>query len=53
MRNDKVTGKDPLFAGQRKLEEDYPTGVRGNVGGPPAEERVPEDADRVASERRG
>lgn len=50
VKNDKVTGRDPLFAHQRAVDEDYPTGVRGNTGGPAAEERVPEDAERVARE---
>jgi len=48
-----VDGRDPYFADQRALEKDVPTGQRGNVGGPPAEERVPEDADTVARETRG
>ncbi|KAL1592391.1 hypothetical protein SLS60_011470 [Paraconiothyrium brasiliense] len=47
--NDKVTGKDPYFAHQRNLE-DVPAGQRGNIGGPPAQERVPETADTVARE---
>ncbi|KAF2657654.1 hypothetical protein K491DRAFT_594533 [Lophiostoma macrostomum CBS 122681] len=37
-----VNPHDPEFANQRNLEEDVPAGKRGNVGGPPAEERVPE-----------
>ena len=44
VQNDAVTGRDPKFANQRALGEDYPTGQRGNVGGPPAEEREPEQA---------
>ncbi|KAJ4360140.1 uncharacterized protein N0V89_000700 [Didymosphaeria variabile] len=48
--NDKVTGRDPKFANQRNLEEDVPAGQRGNVGGPPAQEREPETANTVARE---
>jgi hypothetical protein len=40
---------DPAHAQQRNLG-DVPTGQRGNVGGPPAQELVPETAERVASE---
>ena len=50
MLNDKVTGRDPHFAGQRNLEEKVPAGQRGNVGGPAAQERIPETAERVAAE---
>ncbi|PVI04769.1 hypothetical protein DM02DRAFT_495141, partial [Periconia macrospinosa] len=39
VKNDKVTGKDPLFAHQRNLG-DVPAGQRG--GQPAAEERYPE-----------
>ncbi|KAF2194897.1 hypothetical protein K469DRAFT_650895 [Zopfia rhizophila CBS 207.26] len=46
-KGDPVKGKDPQFAGQRNLEEDVPAGQRGTLGGQPAEERVPESADRV------
>ncbi|CAI6336376.1 unnamed protein product [Periconia digitata] len=49
VQNDKVTGRDPHFADQRNLD-DVPTGQRGNVGGPPAQDRVPESAETVASE---
>lgn len=48
-QNEKVAGKDPAFAHQRNLD-DVPTGQRGNVGGPPAQEREPETAERVAAE---
>lgn len=48
-QNEKTSGSDPAFAHQRNLD-DVPTGQRGNVGGPPAEEREPETADRVAAE---
>lgn len=48
--NDKTAGRDPAFANQRNLEEDVPTGQRGTVGGPAAQEREPETADRVAAE---
>ncbi|KAF1952208.1 hypothetical protein CC80DRAFT_422899 [Byssothecium circinans] len=48
--NDKVTGRDPYFAIQRNLEEDVPAGQRGNVGGPAANERIPEPAETVAAE---
>ena len=34
---------DPRHAAQRNLD-DVPTGQRGNVGGPPAEEREPAQA---------
>ena len=50
VQNDKVTGRDPMFAHQRAVDEDYPTGVRGNTGGPPAQDREPETAERVARE---
>jgi hypothetical protein len=39
----------PEHAQQRNLG-DVPTGQRGNVGGPPAQELVPETAERVAAE---
>jgi hypothetical protein len=48
-KNENTTGRDPAFAHQRNLD-DVPTGQRGNIGGPPAEEREPETADRVAAE---
>lgn len=40
---------DPRHADQRNLG-DVPTGQRGNTGGPPAQERIPENAESVASE---
>ncbi|OCK82029.1 hypothetical protein K432DRAFT_325079 [Lepidopterella palustris CBS 459.81] len=45
-----VKGRDPEFAGQRALDEDVPSGKRGNLGGPAAQERVPEGAETVAAE---
>jgi hypothetical protein len=39
----------PEHAHQRNLD-DVPTGQRGNTGGPPAQERVPESAESVASD---
>lgn len=46
-----VNPKDPGFASQRALGKDVAeTGARGTVGGPPAEERLPEGAETVASE---
>ncbi|KAF2816551.1 uncharacterized protein BDZ99DRAFT_376601 [Mytilinidion resinicola] len=45
-----VSGRDPEFAEQRALDEDVPSGQRGNVGGPAAEERFPEGSDTVAAE---
>lgn len=50
--NDKVTGRDPAFANQRNLEEDVPSGKRGNVGGLSAQEMEPESAERVAAENK-
>jgi hypothetical protein len=49
-QNDKVSGSDPAFAHQRN-HDDVPTGQRGNVGGPAAQEREPETSERVAAER--
>lgn len=40
---------DPTHAVQRNLG-DVPAGQRGDVGGPPAQERVPEKATSVASD---
>jgi len=48
--NDKTTGRDPMFANQRNLEEDVPAGQHGNIGGPAAQEREPETATTVARE---
>jgi hypothetical protein len=45
-----VDAHNPDFADQRALDKDEATIGRGNVGGPAAEERVPETADRVAAE---
>ena len=47
VKNDKVTGKDPLFAHQRNLGP-VPAGQRG--GQPLAEDRYPEGAETVAAE---
>ncbi|EKG12645.1 hypothetical protein MPH_10234 [Macrophomina phaseolina MS6] len=47
---DEVNPHDPGFASQRALDKDVQTGTRGTVGGPAAEERLPESADRVAAE---
>jgi hypothetical protein len=40
---------DPRHADQRNLG-DVPTGQRGNTGGPPAQELVPESAESVAAD---
>ncbi|KAB2569237.1 uncharacterized protein LTHEOB_5268 [Lasiodiplodia theobromae] len=45
-----VDAHDPGYASQRALDKDVETGARGTVGGPPAEERLPEGAETVASE---
>lgn len=47
-----VDGRDPEFANQRALdkEEGALAGQRGTVGGPAAEERLPETAETVARE---
>lgn len=45
-----VDSHDPQFASQRALDKDEAQVGRGNVGGPAAEERLPETSDRVASE---
>lgn len=42
----------PNMAGQRALDKDEATIGRGNVGGPSAEERVPEPASTVAQENK-
>ncbi|KAI9709117.1 MAG: hypothetical protein M1820_003563 [Bogoriella megaspora] len=47
-----VDGRDPGFTSQRALEKDVEAGTRGTVGGPAAEERIPESAEGLASERR-
>ncbi|KAK0622181.1 hypothetical protein DIS24_g11323 [Lasiodiplodia hormozganensis] len=49
-KGDAVDAKDPGFSSQRALDKDVETGARGTVGGPPAEERLPEGAETVASE---
>lgn len=36
-------GRDPDFSGQRALNKDVETGMRGNRGGDYAEDRMPED----------
>lgn len=48
-RQDTINAKDPQFAGQRALNKDEATVGRSDV--PSAEERLPESAERVASER--
>ncbi|KAK7706043.1 hypothetical protein SLS57_009824 [Botryosphaeria dothidea] len=45
-----VNHHDPGFASQRGLDKDVQTGTRGTVGGPAAEERLPESAETVAAE---
>lgn len=40
---------DPRHAVQRNLG-DVPAGERGNIGGPPAQERMPESASSVAAD---
>ncbi|KAM0713573.1 hypothetical protein Q7P37_010535 [Cladosporium fusiforme] len=42
----------PEFAGQRALNNDNATIGRGNVGGPAAEDRLPESANTVAQENK-
>ncbi|KAF2718739.1 hypothetical protein K431DRAFT_348468 [Polychaeton citri CBS 116435] len=37
-----INAHDPAFANQRALDKDEAVVGRGNVGGPPAEERLPE-----------
>ncbi|KAK4505740.1 hypothetical protein PRZ48_003705 [Zasmidium cellare] len=49
-RQDTINAKDPAFAGQRALGKDEATIGRSDV--PSAEERLPEGAETVASERR-
>ena len=46
-----VDERDPKFKHHRALDSDVAEPGRGTVGGPPAEERIPENADTVASER--
>lgn len=50
----KVTDpRDPLQADQRALDKDEAApGQRGNVGGPAAEDRIPEGSERVAVENK-
>lgn len=42
-----VDAHDPQFAGQRALNRDDAEVGRGNVGGAPAEERLPETAESL------
>lgn len=42
---------DPKFAHHRTEDSDVAVTGRGNVGGPAAEERIPESAESVASKR--
>ncbi|KAF2104343.1 hypothetical protein NA57DRAFT_70553 [Rhizodiscina lignyota] len=47
-----VNPHDPAFANQRGLEKEEAgvAGERGNIGGPSAEERIPESSETVAAE---
>lgn len=47
-----VDQKDPGFANQRALDKEQGdmAGQRGNIGGPAAEERLPETSETVAAE---
>lgn len=45
-----VDAHDPMHADQRAIDKDEAVIGRGNVGGPAAEERIPESANTVASE---
>ncbi|KAF2277220.1 uncharacterized protein EI97DRAFT_432818 [Westerdykella ornata] len=44
MNQGNINPQHPSFAGQRALEEDYPTGRSTGAGGAPAEDRFPEQA---------
>lgn len=46
-----VDERDPEMKQHRALGNDKAEVGRGTVGGPPAEERVPESAEAVAAER--
>lgn len=45
-----VDPHNPDFAGQRALDKDEAQIGRGNVGGPSAQDRVPESSETVAAE---
>lgn len=47
-----IDTKDPKFAEHRVIHSDVAETGRGNVGGPSAEERVPESAQTVAKENK-
>ena len=47
-----VDSHDPGFANQRALDKDEAVVGRGNVGGPSAEDRLPESAETVAVENK-
>jgi len=47
-----VDAHDPAFADQRALDKDEAEVGRGNIGGPSAEERLPESAETVATENK-
>lgn len=49
-RQDTINAHDPAFAGQRALDKDEATIGRSDV--PSAEERLPEGAETVSSERK-
>ncbi|KAF2461803.1 hypothetical protein BDY21DRAFT_329697 [Lineolata rhizophorae] len=49
-KNQMVDPHDPQFAGQRALDKDEAEIGRGNLGGPPAEDRLPANAEEVAAE---
>ena len=46
-----VDASDPKFKQHRALDNDEAEVGRGSTGGPPAEERIPETAEAVASGR--
>ncbi|KAF2120244.1 hypothetical protein BDV96DRAFT_642089 [Lophiotrema nucula] len=50
MERGTVDARQPENAGQRRLDSDVPSGQRGTVDKPGAEEAVPESAETVASE---
>ncbi|KXL42317.1 hypothetical protein M433DRAFT_27087 [Acidomyces richmondensis BFW] len=47
-----VDPQDPKFASQRALDKDDAQIGRGNLGGPAAEEKIPENSDTVAVENK-
>jgi hypothetical protein len=50
--NNPVDPHDPFHANQRALDEPEAEIGRGNVGGPPAEDRLPVSSEQLASERK-